>query len=228
VTGATAIRLAGLRVDAPTTSGGKSILGPLDLELPRGERVLLVGPSGCGKTTLLRAIAGLVTPAAGTVDLDGVRASEVGRLVVPPHRRGVGMLFQGGALWPHMTARKTLEFVIASAGGKPSDARIAELLALVRLSGFEDRRPDSLSGGESQRLALARAMASEPKILLLDEPLGPLDRPLRAELLEMLSELHGRFGWTTLHVTHDPEEARGYADRVLTLTSGGMLAENQA
>ena len=215
-----AIEVRGLIV---TTETGRRILGPVDLDVAAGEHVLLVGPSGCGKTTLLRAIAGLLRPSAGTVALGGRPASAPGRILIRPEQRRVGMLFQGGALWPHMSARRTLEFVLRSSHSPARRARVAELLALVRLAGAEERLPATLSGGEKQRLALARALAGEPRVLLLDEPLGPLDSELRADLLAMLARLHEEQGWTTVHVTHDPEEAGGYAARVLRMEDGRLV-----
>ena len=221
-----AVRLRGLEVHA----GGRRILGPLDLDVERGESALLVGPSGSGKTTLLRAIAGLCAPAAGTVELDGRPASAPGRVLVPPERRDVGFLFQGGALWPHMSVQRTLTFVLGCRGlsRREARARAAELLARVELTGFEDRRPAELSGGERQRLALARALASGARLLLLDEPLGPLDATLRTSLLQRLHRLHVELGWTTIHVTHDPAEARATATRVLVLREGRLMADGEA
>lgn len=220
-----AIRFAGLTIRA----GGARILGPLDLEVVAGEHMLLVGPSGSGKTTALRAIAGLATPSQGSVELLGATASTAGRLRVPPERRGLGYLFQGGGLWPHMSARRTLEFVLRHAGvpRRGRAARVGELLDQVQLPGFEERMPGTLSGGEAQRLALARAMASQPRIMLLDEPLGPLDAELRDSLLTRLAELHSELGWTTVHVTHDPAEASRAADRVVRLRDG-LLDEDAA
>lgn len=214
-----AIAVRGLVVEA----GGARILGPVDLDLPSGEHLLLVGPSGCGKTTLLRAIAGLVAPARGTVELFGRRASDAGRILIRPERRGVGMLFQGAALWPHMSARRTLRFALSCAGKRPEARRIAELLELVQLAGYEERMPGTLSGGEKQRLALARALASGPRLLLLDEPLGPLDAELRGDMLGMLARLHAELGWTTVHVTHDPGEAEIYGGRTVAMTRDGVL-----
>lgn len=214
-----AIALRGLIVHAPDRKGAP-LLGPVDLEVRSGEHVLIVGPSGGGKSTLLRAIAGLALPTQGSVHLNGVLASDAAGSHLAPEKRGVGMLFQGGALWPHMSVEKTLRFVLKNAGLEASKARIAELLEQVRLSGFEKRLPGTLSGGERQRLSLARAMATSPRILLLDEPLGPLDAELRSDLLQMLSELHRARHWTTLHVTHDPAEALDSADRLITLRKG--------
>ena len=215
-----AVGLAGVEVRA----GGARILGPLDLEIAGGEHLLLIGRSGSGKTTLLRAVAGLALPGVGTVSLFGETASEGSRLRIPPERRGIGFLFQGGALWPHMSARRTLEFVLRRAGTARRDLgpRVGELLEQVELSGFEDRLPATLSGGEAQRLALARALAPSPRLLLLDEPLGPLDSELRGALLEMLGALQERLGLTSIHVTHDPREARSIATRVARLEAGRL------
>jgi iron(III) transport system ATP-binding protein len=212
-----------VRIDALTVHAGATpLLGPLDLEIAEGEHLLLVGPSGCGKTTLLRAIAGLTIPSSGRIELFGRTASEGGRLVVPPEKRGVGMLFQGGALWPHMSVRKTLAFVLKHGQVANPRERIAELVHRVRLEGLEDRTPATLSGGEKQRLALARALAVKPRLLLLDEPLGPLDAGLRTDLLETLAQLHAEERWSVLHVTHDPAEALRHASRILRM-EGGML-----
>jgi len=208
--------------------GGRVVLGPLELEIARGEHLLVVGPSGCGKTTLLRTIAGLQRLDGGRISIAGELASECARLRVPPERRRVGMLFQGGALWPHMSARETLAFVLRARGTpkRQRPARIAELLALVELTGLEDRKPGTLSGGEAQRLALARALAMDPEILLLDEPLGPLDAELRESLIARLAELQERLELTTVHVTHDPREVERLATRTLRMKAG--LAVEQA
>jgi ABC-type Fe3+/spermidine/putrescine transport system ATPase subunit len=219
-----AIDLRGLCVEA----GGRRILEAVDLEVPEREHLLLVGPSGCGKTTLLRAIAGLAKPSAGRIELFGQLASEPGRLRLAPEKRGVGMLFQGGALWPHLSARRQLEFVLSCAGvAKPTwSSRVAELLEWVELPGYQERMPGTLSGGEAQRLALARAIAVSPRLLLLDEPLGPLDAELRGELLAKLNELQQRLGLTVVHVTHAPDEARGIATRTVRMRAGRIQTES--
>ncbi|MEZ6016601.1 MAG: ATP-binding cassette domain-containing protein [Planctomycetota bacterium] len=211
-------------VDVSVSVGGRTLLTGATLALWPGEHVLLVGASGSGKTTLLRAIAGLVAPTRGRIALFGRAASEPGRVLIPPAERSVGLLFQGAALWPHMSARGTLDFVLARRGVARAarKARVGELLELCDLAGFEERRAATLSGGEAQRLGLARALAAEPEVLLLDEPLGPLDAPRRAGLLDRLQTLQRRLGLTVLHVTHDPDEARRVADRVLTLEAGGV------
>ncbi len=221
---ASAIRCAGLTVHA----GKKVLLDSVDLEVAPEEHVLLVGPSGSGKTSLLRAIAGLVTPSAGEIQLFGQTASSGRTLVLPPEGRGVGFLFQGAALWPHLSVAGTIDFVLKrrTKGGTRAGRRrrIAELLEVVDLAGYEKQRAPTLSGGEAQRLALARALAADPKILLLDEPLGPLDAPRRQALLDQLADLGRRFGLTTVHVTHDPGEASRIATRTIPIQEGGRLA----
>jgi len=218
-----AVRCEQLEVHA----GATRLLGPIDLDVDAGEHLLLCGPSGCGKTTLLRAIAGLACPTSGRVLLEGRPVSDGPRELVAPHRRGVGFLFQGGALWPHMSVARTLDFVLARCGVPRSQRahRRGELLEWVELAGYENRSPGTLSGGEAQRLALARALAVEPRLLLLDEPLGPLDAELRGSLLAKLGELHARLGLTVIHVTHDPDEARGIADRQVTMRLGRVLPD---
>jgi ABC-type Fe3+/spermidine/putrescine transport system ATPase subunit len=218
---APALRLSGLEVRA----GQTRLLGPVDLEVAAGEHVLLVGPSGSGKTTLLRAVAGLVRPAAGRVELFGQPASDGPRLTLQPERRELGLVFQGGALWPHLSARRTLEFVLRARGAARAEARrrAGELLERVELAGYEERMPGTLSGGEAQRLALARALAMDPRLLLLDEPLGPLDAELRGSLLARLGALQRDLGLTMLHVTHDPAEARAVASRTITLRDGRLV-----
>lgn len=203
-------------------AGKKRILGPISLQIERGEHVLLVGPSGSGKTTLLRTIAGLETPSAGQVHLFGKAASVAGKVLIPAEKRGVGMLFQEGALWPHMNAMRTLTFVLAHRGVARSERRgkAEALLERVGLAGFGTRKPGTLSGGEAQRLALARALAADARILLLDEPLGPLDPARRKDLLEQFQTLQRDLDLTLVHVTHDPGEAAPLASRTLELERG--------
>jgi iron(III) transport system ATP-binding protein len=223
-----AVELSGVEVEL----GGRLVLGPFDLALPERSWTLLVGPSGSGKTTLLRAVAGLVAPRAGTIRLSAELASEGPRLLIPPGRRALGFVFQGAGagLWPHLSVQATLEFVLScrklARAERPQ--RVREMLALVGLTGLERRRPGELSGGEAQRLALARALVVRPHVLLLDEPLGALDAPLRSTLAEHINGLFQRFELSILHVTHDPGEARRFASRTVRIEQGRLVADEEA
>jgi iron(III) transport system ATP-binding protein len=222
-----AVELSGAQVEL----GGRRVLGPLDLALPERSWTLLVGPSGSGKTTLLRAVAGLVPPRAGTIRLGGELASEGPRILIPPGRRALGFVFQGAGagLWPHLSVQATLEFVLACRRLPRAErpGRVREMITLVGLSGLERRRPGELSGGEAQRLALARALVVRPRVLLLDEPLGALDAPLRGALAEQINQLFRRFEPSILHVTHDPGEARRFANRLVRLEQGRLIADEE-
>jgi thiamine transport system ATP-binding protein len=207
-----------LRVEGLAVSfDGVAALAGVELEVGDGERLAVLGPSGSGKSTLLRAVAGLVAPAAGRVLLDGCDLAGV-----PPHRRGIGLMHQDGVLFPHRDVAGNVEFGLRMGGmaGAERARRVAELLQLVGLAGFERRSPGTLSGGERQRVALARALAPEPRVLLLDEPLGALDRPLRERLAEDLVALSIRLGLTVVHVTHDADEAFAVGDRVAVVRDG--------
>lgn len=215
-----AIAATGLVVDL----AGREVLHGVSLTVDAGAWCVVVGASGSGKTTLLRAIAGLQPLRAGRIELAGELASDGARLVLPPERRGVGLMFQGGgaALWPHLDAQATVEFVL-SCRGTPRAQRAAQArrwLELVELGPLARRKPGELSGGEAQRLALARALAAEPGTLLLDEPLGPLDAGLRAELVGRLAALRRQRALTLVHVTHDPQEAAGHGTQLVRIDSG--------
>jgi thiamine transport system ATP-binding protein len=192
----------------------------VDLTVAAGEVVCLLGPSGCGKTTLLRAVAGLVEPAAGGIAWDGSDLAGV-----PPHRRRMGLMFQDYALFPHLDVAANVGFGLRMQGLPAAmvASRAAEALELVGLGGQGRRPVGSLSGGEQQRVALARALAPEPRLLLLDEPLAALDRGLRARLLAELVELLDRLDVTALHVTHDQEEAFALGDRVAVMEAGRIV-----
>ena len=192
----------------------------LDLRVAAGEVVALLGPSGCGKTTVLRTIAGLQATSGGTVRLDGRDVAGV-----PAHQRGVGLMFQDYALFPHRDVGANVEFGLRMQGrdGARRRARVAEVLELVGLAGWERRAVGPLSGGEQQRVALARALAPEPGVLLLDEPLGALDRTLRDRLLPELGEVFAAVGTTVVYVTHDQAEALALADRVAVMDGGRIV-----
>lgn len=212
------LSVRGVRVEL----GGRAVLDGADLDVGHGERVVLVGRSGSGKSTLLRVLAGFQEVAAGSVELDGEALVVDGRHAVRPERRSVGLVFQGGGLWPHMNVAKTLDFALRHAGVPKAErpARAKQLLEQVELSGYEERSPATLSGGEAQRLSLARALSTNPRLLLLDEPLGPLDAELRDALLTMLDGLRHTLGFGALHVTHDPQEVRGERTRLVRLVDG--------
>jgi iron(III) transport system ATP-binding protein len=216
-----AIQLAGVTV----LRDGREVLADVSLHVPAGETVSVLGSSGSGKTTLLRVVAGFVAPQLGALRLDEAIASERGRVVVPPEERGIAMVFQDLALWPHLTVRGNLAFGLA---GKripraERDARIAAILSRVGLSGKERRHPGELSGGERQRVAIARALVAEPRAVLLDEPLSNLDVGLKQELVELFRELLRERGTTALYVTHDPREARALGERTAVLDAGRIV-----
>jgi iron(III) transport system ATP-binding protein len=187
----------------------------LELEVDDGDLLCLLGPSGCGKTTVLRLIAGLERPDAGTVEVAG-RAVAGPSTWVPPERRRVGMVFQDWALFPHLDVRGNVAFGLDG----ESQSRVGELLELARLTGLEDRMPHELSGGQQQRVALARALAPSPHVLLLDEPFSNLDAQLRAEVRSEVRRVLRSTGTTAVFVTHDQEEALSIGDRVAVMIAG--------
>jgi sulfate transport system ATP-binding protein len=192
-------------------------LDGVSVEVEPGSLTALLGPSGSGKSTLLRVIAGLEAPDAGTVVIAGEDVTDVA-----PQRRGIGFVFQHYAAFKHMTVRENVAFG-PRVRRRPKDeiaAKVDELLEVVGLTGFQTRYPSQLSGGQRQRMALARALAVEPKVLLLDEPFGALDANVRAELRRWLRRLHDEVPVTTVIVTHDQEEAMELADRIVLLNDG--------
>jgi thiamine transport system ATP-binding protein len=213
--------LSVLRVESVTVRfDGKEALAGASLDVADGEIVTVLGPSGSGKTTLLRVVAGLQVPDDGRVVLDGADLT-----AVSPHRRGVGLVFQDHALFPHRDVLGNVSFGLRMRGDPPQAiaARTTELLELVGLAGFERRSVGTLSGGEQQRVALARALAPEPRLLLLDEPLGSLDRRLRDRLLDDLSQLFEQLDVTAVYVTHDQTEAFTLGDRVAVMRAGRVV-----
>ena len=210
-----------LRIEDVTVQyDGIAAVADASLEVGRGEVVAVLGPSGSGKTTLLRVVAGLQRPDAGRVLLDGADLAST-----PPHRRGIGLVFQDHALFPHHDVAGNVSFGLRMRGDPPDRiaARTAELLDLVGLTGLDRRSVGSLSGGEQQRVALARALAPEPSVLLLDEPLGSLDRRLRDRLLEDLGRLFDELGVTAMYVTHDQTEAFTLGDRIAVMRAGHVV-----
>ena len=196
---------------------GVRIVDDVSLEITTGERLALLGPSGAGKSTLLRVVAGLARPSSGRVLVDGRDVTGA-----PAHRRGIGLVFQDAALFPHRSVAENVAFgpKVAGLARAEQEARVAEALALVGLSETGARDVSTLSGGEAQRIALARALAPRPRTLLLDEPLGALDGPLRQRLQEDLRALFERLALTVVHVTHDVGEAFALGDRVAILREG--------
>jgi ABC-type Fe3+/spermidine/putrescine transport system ATPase subunit len=212
---------AALRVRSLTRRfGARAALDGVDLDLRAGGRLAVLGASGSGKTTLLRLLAGLDAPDEGEVALDGRVASRKGAVLVPPEERATALVFQGLALWPHLTALQQIAF--AARG----DERRAQARALAERLGLGDRcdaRPDALSGGERQRLALARALAQDPRLFLLDEPFSHLDAPLRAALEDDVRNVVAETGATLVMVTHSRDEALALADELLVLEAGRAL-----
>jgi len=213
-----------LRADNLRVSFGETTaLAGVDVAVAEGERLAVLGPSGSGKSTLLRALAGLEPLDAGRVRVGGVDVTDL-----PAYRRGVGLMLQEGALFPHLDVAGNVGFGLRVAGlARPErEAGVAEALALVGLEGLSGRSVATLSGGERQRVALARALAPKPRVLLLDEPLGSLDGPLRERLLDDLCGLFDGLGLTLVHVTHDVGEAFAIADRVAVMRNGSIVQES--
>ena len=211
------LTVTGLSVDI----ADQSVIRDLTLRAAAGQILVLLGPSGCGKSTLLRTLAGLETPSAG--DITWNDRSVIG---TPVHQRGFGLMFQHHALFPHRSVGANVAFGLEVRGDTAAAAshRVEALLDLVGLPGFGDRRVDGLSGGEAQRVALARALAPEPRLLLLDEPLASLDRPLRDRLIGDLLRLRDELSLTAIYVTHDRDEAFALADDLAVMREGRLVA----
>ncbi len=210
-----------VRIDRLTKRFGEFVaVRQVSLEIARGEIFCLLGGSGCGKTTLLRMLAGFEAPTEGAIFIDGVDVT-----AVPPYERPVNMMFQSYALFPHMTVSQNVAFGLRQDGTARGeiDSRVREMLALVKLEGYEKRKPHQLSGGQRQRVALARALVKRPKLLLLDEPLGALDKKLREHTQFELVNLQEKLGVTFVIVTHDQEEAMTLASRIGVMRAGEIL-----
>jgi ABC-type Fe3+/spermidine/putrescine transport system ATPase subunit len=203
--------------DLEVSYGATPVLKRISLAVAAGEFVALLGPSGCGKTTLLRAVSGFVPVSSGKVSVAGRDITHA-----PPDKRGMAMVFQSYALWPHMTTAQNLGYGLKLRRvAKPDIARrVAEILAMLKLEGFGERNVTQLSGGQRQRVALGRALAISPELLLLDEPLSNLDARIREEVRHEIKALQAKLGITTIHVTHDREEAMVMADRIAILDAG--------
>lgn len=196
----------------------KTILRDVSLTVDDSEIVAVLGPSGSGKSTLLRAIAGLVEPNAGTIEWDGKSITDI-----PTHKRGFGLMFQGYALFPHMTVAGNVGFGLRMSGHDNISAEVDEALSWVGLDGFGPRRVESLSGGEQQRVALARTLAPRPDLVMLDEPLGALDRNLRQKLVTDTRQVLEERDVTAIVVTHDREEAVALSDRLALMREGSIV-----
>jgi ABC-type Fe3+/spermidine/putrescine transport system ATPase subunit len=207
-----------LSIESLTVAYGSTrVLDRVSLDIARGEMVALLGSSGCGKTTLLRSIAGFVTPQSGSIRIEGRDL-----LALPPERRGAAMMFQSYALWPHMSVAANIGYGLRMRGWKRDaiDRRVDEMLALLQLDGFGPRSVAALSGGLRVRVALGRALAVSPSLLLLDEPMSNLDYRVRLDLRHELRALQKRIGITAVYVTHDREEALTLADRIAVIDAG--------
>ncbi|MCK1624096.1 ABC transporter ATP-binding protein [Bradyrhizobium sp. 160] len=199
--------------------GSVAAVKDLSLSVSRGEFLTILGPSGSGKTTTLMLLAGFQAPSQGDIFIAGKSVA-----AVPSYRRDQGIVFQSYALFPPLNVRRNLEFPLEMRGMKAAErtARVDRILSRVHLSGLEDRMPSQLSGGQQQRVALARALIADPPILLLDEPLGALDRNLREQMQSEIKSLHKEFGITTVCVTHDQDEALTLSDRIVVMRAGAI------
>ncbi len=196
---------------------GRAVVDALSLRVESGERLVLFGPSGCGKSTILLLITGLVIPDHGEIRIDGEVVAASGRNWRSPHERGIGMVFQDLALWPHMSVAENIDFGLKARwiGAKERQQRIREVADVVGLGDYLNVRPGELSGGEQQRVALARALALRPRILLMDEPLSSLDEALSRKVRAEILRLHVEIGFTLIYVTHSRDEARDIGTRTV-------------
>ncbi|WP_431319842.1 ABC transporter ATP-binding protein [Rhizobium sp. YTU87027] len=197
--------------------GNTQVVHDFNMQIEKGEFISFLGPSGCGKTTVLRMIAGFETPSGGRIAIGGKEQNNL-----KPNKRNIGMVFQAYALFPNMTVHDNVAFGLKVAGTQPAeiDARVKEMLGLIKLDHLADRYPYQLSGGQQQRVALARALAVRPQVLLLDEPLSALDAKIRVSLREEIRAIQQKLGITTVFVTHDQEEALSISDRIVVMNAG--------
>ena len=207
-----------VRLDGVTKRFGDAVaLNDAWLQVQRGEFMTLLGPSGCGKTTLLNLIAGFLSPDNGEVFIDGALVTDV-----PTFERKIGIVFQNYALFPHMTVANNVAYGLKARGVAHGEivGRVADVLAMMKLTGLQDRKPRQLSGGQQQRVALARALVIRPKVLLLDEPFSALDKNLRSSMQVEVKEIQRKLGVTTVFVTHDQSEALSLSDRIAVVSEG--------
>ena len=204
--------------------GRTLVVGNINFSVRKGEFLTLLGPSGSGKTTCLMMLAGFEVPTSGAIRIDGRSVH-----ALPPRKRGIGMVFQNYAIFPHMTVGRNLAFPLEVRGFDREQCRdrVARALQLVRLEGLADRRPAQLSGGQQQRVAIARALIFDPDLVLMDEPLGALDRRLREEMQYEIRRIHQSLGVTVVYVTHDQQEAMVMSDRIAVLRRGGHRADRR-
>ncbi len=211
--------------------GGHTAVGDVSFDVPRGSTLALLGPSGCGKTTILRCLAGLETPDAGIIEIGGNRVFDKVRNVdLMPEKRELGIVFQSYAVWPHMTVAENVAFPLKVRGMGAAErlARASKMLETVGLKGFESRSATLVSGGQQQRIALARALVHEPRLVLFDEALSNLDAQLREQMRLELRLLQERLGFTAIYVTHDQAEAFGLADTVVLMNHGTIETSGPA
>ena len=216
----------GIRVESLAKEfNGVRVFDDVEFAILPGKHQAIVGPSGCGKSTLLRLIAGLDTPSIGCVSIDGMTVSEGGRILVPPHKRGVGMVFQDLALWPNLNALENVSLGLSAyrGTGKERTVLAREMLHICRVEELASRRPHALSVGQQQRVALARTLAIRPKWILLDEPFTGLDLVLKERLFEDLIKLVDEVSATMVLVTHDPREATALCKNLLVMENGGII-----
>jgi ABC-type Fe3+/spermidine/putrescine transport system ATPase subunit len=199
---------------------GKPLLENFNLKIEKNRLTALLGSSGCGKTTLLRLIAGLETPPAGEISIDGQTLSSAGEIIVPPHRRHLGFIFQDLALWPHFTVYQNLAFGLDKTKDKDVKTKVYDMLAFFGLNDFAEHYPHQLSGGQQQLTAIARSLVLEPEILLMDEPLANLDVKLKRKIHNLILKMKSDFNLTVVYVTHDHREAFTLADEIVVINNG--------
>ena len=208
--------------------GEKKILQNFNIDFEANALTCLLGSSGCGKTTILRLIAGFETPENGSIFIEDEKVSSEGKILVPPHKRKLGYIFQDLALWPHFTVYKNIAFGPEERKEKNIKEKVFELLNFFNLSEHSEKYPHQLSGGQKQLLAIARALALKPKILLMDEPLSSLDVKLKHKMLQHIADLKQNFDLSIVYVTHDHKEAFAIADKIVVLNEGKIEASGNA